>query len=78
MAKHPLDVPIASDLSQQVLELRRRRLELTTPELDSQNRRFYGLPSHVVQREAFIADRESVQPDTEIVPTWHFRGKGQR
>jgi hypothetical protein len=32
--------------------------ELRTPELDNQNRRLHGLPSQVIVREAFIADRE--------------------
>jgi hypothetical protein len=31
--------------------------ELRTPELDNQNRRLHGLPSQVIVREAFIADR---------------------
>lgn len=49
---------IASDLSQQVLELRRLRGELGPQALDSQNRRLYAVPCAVVQREGFIADRE--------------------
>ena len=52
--------PIASDLSYEVLKLRRRRFELQTPELDSRLRNLYPLPSVLVQREAFMADRESV------------------
>lgn len=55
--------PIASDLSYEVLKMRRRRLELTTPEIDSQNRRLYPLPSQMVQREAFIGSPNSV-PDS--------------
>jgi hypothetical protein len=29
--------------------------ELATPDLNDQNRRLFGLPSQVVQREAFVA-----------------------
>ncbi len=54
---------IATETFQACLEMRRRRGELSTPPLDSQNRRLYSLPSVVVQREAFIANRESV-PDS--------------
>ncbi len=32
--------------------------ELRSPHLDDSNRRLFGLPSQVVVREAFIADRE--------------------
>lgn len=70
---------IASDLSQQVLEMRRRRAELATPPLDSQNRRLYGLPSQVVVREAFMADRRSI-PDAfqgEALRQWPEVGKGK-
>jgi hypothetical protein len=61
MALHPLDRPVGSDLSQQVLERRRLQGELASAALDSQNRRLYGLPSQCVERHAFIADRESVR-----------------
>ena len=76
---HPLDRPIGSDLSQLVLEKRRRQLELGSQVLDSTNQRLYPLPSQLVEREAFIADRETVL-DGELIPIWHFRGgrKGQR
>lgn len=78
--------PIASDLSYEVLKLRRRQFELTTPQLDSVNQRLMPLPCAVVQREAFIASRETVHDTNmwaqlrrdrkdEITPTWHFRGK---
>lgn len=50
---------IATPLTHQVLELRRRRGELGPCALDSVNRRLYHLPSVLVQREAFIADRET-------------------
>lgn len=60
MDRHPLDRPIASDLSYQVFEARRLRGELASCALDSSNRRLYALPSQSVQREAFVADRESV------------------
>jgi hypothetical protein len=35
--------------------------ELRTPELNDQNRRLYHLPSQMVVREAYVADRESVR-----------------
>jgi hypothetical protein len=31
--------------------------ELSTPQLDNQNRQLFHLPSVMVQREAFVADR---------------------
>jgi hypothetical protein len=60
---HHLDHLVASDTSQQVLELRRLRGELGPQTLDSQNRRLYGIPSVVVQREAYAADRQAI-PDS--------------
>ena len=54
------DTPIASDLSQLVLEKRRREFQLETPELDSRLRNLYPLPCALVQREAYIASRETV------------------
>lgn len=51
------DTPLASDLSYLVLQKRRRDSELSTPPLDSTLQRLYALPSALVQREAFIADR---------------------
>lgn len=75
--------PIASELSYLVLERRRRLCELSTPELDSLNRRLYPLPSSLVVREAFTADRAAI-PDSfqgdarlqfDITPTWHYRGR---
>jgi hypothetical protein len=51
---------IATPTAQQVLEARRLRGELSTPQLDSRNLRLYGLPSAVVRREAFAADRQPV------------------
>jgi hypothetical protein len=50
----------ASDLSQRVLQMRRRRFELTTPPLNDTNHRLYHLPSVMVQREAFIGDRGAI------------------
>jgi hypothetical protein len=35
-----------------------RTNQLRTPELDNQNRKLFGIPSQVVVREAFIADRQ--------------------
>lgn len=77
--KHHLDIAMASDLSQQVLEMRRRLGEVSAPALDSSNRRLHPLPSQLVQRDAFIADRESTLEDL-AVPTFHYRGgrKSQR
>lgn len=49
--------PIASDLSYEVLQRRRRQFELTTPPLDSSNQRLMPLPCALVQREAFLGDR---------------------
>lgn len=57
---HPLDRPIASDRSYECFQMRARRFELTTPELDSRLRNLHGLPSQMVVREAFAADREPV------------------
>ena len=57
---HPLDRPIGSDLSFQVFQKRRRLSELGLPELNDQNRRLHNLPSQIVQREAYIASRETV------------------
>ena len=39
---------------------RLRNGELGTPNLNEQNRLLYPIPSAIVQREAFMADRESV------------------
>ena len=75
--RHPLDRNVASDLSYESFQLRRRRLELTTPQLDSQNRRLYGLPSQMVVREAFMADRANI-PDSyqgESIRFWPVEGK---
>jgi hypothetical protein len=52
---------IASDLSYEVFQLRARRGELAPCALDSVNRRLYPLPSQVVQREAFVADRQAIR-----------------
>jgi hypothetical protein len=47
-----------SALSFEVLQKRLRTRELRTPELDNQNRKLFGIPSQMVVREAFMADRE--------------------
>lgn len=60
---HYLDRPIGTDLSYETFQLRRRKGQLGPCELDSQNRRLYGLPSQMVVREAFISDRETI-PDS--------------
>ena len=67
---------IASDLSYEVFQRRRLRGELTPCALDSANRRLHPLPSEVVQREAFIADRDAITDDT-LIPTWH-RHRGRK
>lgn len=54
------DVPVASELSYLVLQRRRELSELATPPLDSSNQRLYPLPCSLVQREAFIASRETI------------------
>jgi hypothetical protein len=74
MSRHHLDHVIASDTAQQVLEVRRLRGELGFQTLDSQNRRLYALPSHLVQREAFVYDRETVVDTYQ----WNLRGKRSR
>ena len=75
--RHHLDHPIATELSYLTLQARRLRGELGPCELDSVNRRLYPIPSAIVQREAFMADRESI-PDSfqgeRTIPTWHFHG----
>ena len=70
--RHHLDVPLATDTEQQVFELRRLRSELGSQALDSSNQRLYPLPSQLVEREAFIADRDAAVPD-ELIPSWHYR-----
>lgn len=60
MDKRHLDREIATALSYESFQLRRLRGEDGPSTLDSVNRRLYALPSHSVQREAFIADREHV------------------
>lgn len=57
---------VASDLSLQVLNLRRLKGDLGPCALDSSNRRLYPLPCAIVQREAFIADPEAIHEDTRI------------
>jgi hypothetical protein len=43
--------------------------ELHTPDLNDSNRRLHGLPSQVVVREAFIADRR-VSADKATWDAW--------
>lgn len=58
------DYLVASDLSYLVLQKRRQCGETGACALDSSNQRLYPLPSQVVQREAFIASRETIHsPD---------------
>ena len=73
---HPLDRPLVSDLSYEVLQARLRRGDMHQS-LDSQNRRLFPLPSELVQREAYIADRDALDEET-LIPTWHWHGKRPR
>lgn len=64
---------------------RLRSGQLTAPELNDQNRQLFGLPSHIAQREAYAADRESITDSFQgeairfvETPTWHVRGKGRK
>jgi hypothetical protein len=59
------DTPFASELSNLVLQKRRREFEMATPALDNTLQQLYALPSAVVQREAFIADRPGGVSDGE-------------
>jgi hypothetical protein len=80
--RHHLDIPLATDTAQQVLELRRLRGELGTQALDSSNQTLYALPSAIVQRERYVAAVDAAVPEDaapdEIVPLWHFRGRQGR
>ena len=64
---------IASDLSYEVLQRRRRNLELTTPQLDSVNQRLVSVPGHI-DRHAFIADRPGGVSEAE----WHIERQRRR
>jgi hypothetical protein len=70
----PASYAIASELSYLVLQKRRREGELAPCLLDSLNRRLYGLPSQVVGREAFSANRRAIpdswQGELPYVPSW--------
>jgi hypothetical protein len=73
---HYLDHVVASDQSQQVLELRRLRGELGPQQLDSVNRRLHGIPSQVVVREAFIADKDATPDSFQGEWLWPHLRKG--
>jgi len=60
------DSLIASDLSYFVLQKRRQSGESGPCALDSSNQRLYPLPSALVQREAFMASRETIHDE----PAW--------
>lgn len=60
---HPLDRPIGSDLSYFTLQRRAREGELPAAVADSVLRRLDPLPSHLVGRHEFVADRQSVITD---------------
>ena len=64
-----VDLPLASDLSYEVLQRRAGRGELAAPSLDSSNQRLVLVPGYV-EREAFIADPAALSEDT-LIPTWH-------
>ena len=76
--------PIASDLSFECLQKRLRTRQLEAPELNDQNRRLFSLPSHIVVREAFISDRESVSDSFQgeglgfDLTLGHYRGPARR
>jgi hypothetical protein len=78
--------PIASELSYLVLQARRRRGELGPCALDSSHQRLYAIPSAIVVREAFAADREAI-PDSyqggfshtlDLVPVRPFHAGRER
>lgn len=48
--------PIASELSFEVLQRRRREFQLSTPPLDSSNQRLITIPGHL-DRHAYFAER---------------------
>ena len=78
MTRHYLDHPIATELAQSVLELRRQRGELDACRLDCSNQKLHPLPSQVAVWETFVPDREGT-PDSfhgEITPVWHRHRKG--
>ena len=54
---HPLDRPVASDLSYRVLELQRQRGELGACALD-RNHQLFNVPSLIAHRRRFIADTD--------------------
>lgn len=60
MASHPLDRVVASDLSYETFQLRRRNGELRAPELNEFNRDTYRLPCVPVQRQSFLGSREAI------------------
>jgi len=65
--RHQLDRAIATDLSYETLQMRRRRFELALPEPDNRCRNLYPITVGC-ERHAFVADRESI-PDS-------FQGEG--
>lgn len=71
---------IASDLSYEVLQRRRRRFELQTPPLDSTNQALVAIPSAVIQREGYAADREAIRDSYQggFSYATPFIGKQQR
>jgi hypothetical protein len=64
------DRPIDPDAPFKSFQKRLGAGELRTPELNDQNRRLFGIPSQIVVREAFMADRENI-PDS-------FQGEVER
>ena len=72
---HALDRPVASDLSYLVIQKRRDQREFGPQVLDSVNKRLYPLPSQMVERHAFFADRETVEDDTDASLWEQRRGR---
>jgi len=72
LAVDPLDIPFKA------FQKRLRNGELATPDLNDQNRRLFGIPSQIVVREAFMADRDatpdSFQGGLSYTPEAHWHG----
>lgn len=63
-----MESPIATELTQKVLEMRRRRFELGAPQLDSVNRRRYSIVGSGYKLRAFIADPDMDQTSDAAQP----------
>jgi len=58
-----MDSPIATELTQLVLQKRRERGEFGPSALDSTNKRLYAIPSLIAHRRTFIADTDEYVTD---------------